>query len=491
MKQHAHRVVIVGGGAGGLELAARLGRQFGPKHIFLVDEASTHVWKPSLHEVAAGTLDIHREGLSYFVLARQCGFTFVHGSMEALDRGAREVKLQPVTDTTGAEVFPARSLEYDTLVLAIGSKSNFFGTPGAPEHAIALDSTQQAEHFRISLLRELATLNGKKAARRAETSDGTSPQAAPGDGNMMAEDGVSTAPTDMVTQAGSTATGGTDMAPARGTVDERSGTALDIAIVGGGATGVELAAELVEAMDGLAYYGIDELIPTRDVKITLIEGADRILSALPEKLSIKAQRLLHEKGIAVRTSVRVAHVYPDRVVDSEGREYAADLCVWAAGIEAPAILTELGLQTNRRNQVVVNGRLQSSDPHILAFGDCAEAPWEGKDQPLPAKAQVANQQAAYLHEVLSARIKGHAEPSASFRFRDYGSLVSVGHSEGVGSLMGSLSGKSWFVEGLMARLMYMSLHLRHHMAVLGALPTVSIALGRLLLRRGTPRVKLH
>ena len=477
MGQHAHRVVIVGGGAGGLELAARLGRQFGPKHIFLIDEADAHVWKPSLHEVAAGTLDIHREGLSYFVLARQCGFTFVLGSMKAVDRDARQVELRPVTDAAGAEVFPARNIKYDTLVVAIGSKSNFFGTPGAPEHAIALDSTEQAEHFRISLLRALAGLNGRKAAMSNGMETGMATKHGDIAGRRIPAEHVNIA--------------GQGTAAEEHDVAARHDDSLNIAIVGGGATGVELAAELVEAMAGLAYYGIDALVPSRDVNITLIEGADRILSALPEKLSVKAQRLLHEKGITVKTSVRVAEVYPDRVVDSDGHEYAADLCVWAAGIEAPAILTELGLTTNRRNQIVVDGRLQSSDPHILAFGDCAEAPWEGKDQPLPAKAQVANQQAAYLHDVLSARIKGQAEPTTPFRFRDYGSLVSVGHSEGVGSLMGSLSGKSWFVEGLMARLMYMSLHLRHHMAVLGALPTASIALGRLLLRRGTPRVKLH
>lgn len=430
MTQNAHRIVIVGGGAGGLELAARLGRQFGRKHVVLIDQAESHIWKPSLHEVAAGTLDIHREGLSYFMLARQCGFTFVHGAMRGLDREARLVRLAAVHDSSGEEVFPPRSVDYDTLVLAIGSKSNFFGTPGAPEYAIALDSTAQAEHFRQRLLRALARLNGKEDT-------------------------------------------------------------LHIAIVGGGATGVELAAELVEALNRLADYGLGDLDPARDVKISLIEGADRILSALPEKLSARARQLLHERGVTVKTSVRVASVQPGSLTDSEGRRHAADLCVWAAGIEAPAILSELGLDTNRHHQVVVDGRLQTCDPHILAFGDCAEAPWEGQNRPLPAKAQVANQQAAFLYDILRARIMGRPEPTPTFRFRDYGSLVSVGHSEGVGSLMGVLSGKNWFVEGLVARLMYMSLHLRHHMAVLGVLQTAALALGRLLLKRGAPRVKLH
>ena len=463
MKQQAHHVVIVGGGAGGLELAARLGRQFGPKHIVLIDTVDSHVWKPSLHEVAAGTLDTHREGMSYFLLARQCGFTFVHGSMNGVDRDAMRVMLAPVHSPTGEEIFPSRSVTYDTLVLAIGSKSNFFGTPGAPEYAIALDSTAQAEHFRKLLLRELAMLNGRRALTKITT----------GASILAHSDTPHDATADVQNQ--------------RSKPDD----ILHIAIVGGGATGVELAAELVEALASLVYYGMGELEPARDVKISLIEGADRILSALPEKLSAKAQKLLHERGVTVKTAVRVAGVQPGCLIDNEGRRYAADLCVWAAGIEAPAILSELGLTTNRHHQIVVDGRLQSSNPQIFAFGDCAEAPWEGQNRPLPAKAQVASQQAVFLYDRLRTRIKGQPEKDKTFRFRDYGSLVSVGHSEGVGSLMGVLSGKNWFVEGLLARLMYMSLHLRHHMAVLGVWQTAALALGRLLLRRGTPRVKLH
>ncbi|MGB3289817.1 MAG: NAD(P)/FAD-dependent oxidoreductase [Burkholderiaceae bacterium] len=439
MTEHAHRVVIVGGGAGGLELAAKLGRKFGPDHVWLVDKVEGHIWKPSLHEVAAGTLDIHREGLSYFMLAKDCGFTFIFGELESLDRQGRRLGLKPVLSaSTGEEIFPARSIGYDTLVLAVGSKSNFFGTPGAAEFAIALDSTDQAERFRQRLLHQLVTADRRKSAE--------------------------------------------------------PGYALDIAIVGGGATGVELAAELLEACADAAFYGLNTLKPGTDIRITLLEGSTRILSALPEKMSAAAQQLLVDRGVAVKTSVRVAQVEKDALVDSEGRRYPVDLCVWAAGIEAPAFLGELGLEVNRIRQIVVDAGLRSSDPDIYALGDCAQASWLGQEGQLalPARAQVAHQQASFLLETMARRIKGAAGPEAPvFRFRDYGSLVSVGHSRGVGSLMGVLSGKSWFVEGLLARLMYMSLHLMHHLAVLGPLRTGSLALGRLLTKRGAPRVKLH
>lgn len=434
MNDQAHKVVIVGGGAGGLELAAKLGRKYGPAHVMLVDKDGGHIWKPSLHEVAAGTLDIHREGLSYFMLAKDCGFTFFYGEVQAIDREARQLKLKPVF-SDAQEVFPARDISYDTLVMAVGSKSNFFGTPGAAEFAIALDSTAEAERFRLRLLHELVQASRRKSAEP----------------------------------------------------DYK----LNIGIVGGGATGVELAAELLEACADASFYGLNDLNPATDIRITLLEGSSRILSALPEKLSAAAQELLESRGVLVRTSVRVAKVQADALIDSEGNRYPAALSVWAAGIEAPAWLSGLGLEVNRNNQLIVDGSLRSADPAIYALGDCAQAPWLGEDRALPARAQVAHQQAGFLMDTLRERIVGTPPAERAFRFRDYGSLISVGHSRGVGSLMGVLSGKSWFVEGLLARLMYMSLHLMHHLAVLGPVRTGTLAIGRLFMKRAAPRVKLH
>jgi len=432
MDERAHKVVIVGGGAGGLELASKLGRRFGPGRVFLVDSSPDHIWKPSLHEVAAGTLDIHREGLSYAMMAKDSGFTFIYGALKGVDRASRTIRLDAVMDEQH-EIFPARDIAYDTLVLAVGSRSNFFGTPGAREYAVALDSTEQAEHFRKLFLRKLVIAN-----------NGTQPP-----------------------------------------------EPLKIAIVGGGATGVELAAELVEASKNIRYYGLERLDPAHSIRITLLEGAGRILSALPPKMSDAAQHLLQERGIDVKTSVRVASVQEGGLTDVQGRHYPCDICVWAAGIEAPPFLAELGLSVNRLNQVVVDRMLRTDDPNIFAIGDCAQAPWDKEGEYLPARAQVAHQQADFLIPILRDRIEGKEPSQAAFRFKDYGSLVSVGHTRGVGSLMGVLSGKSWFVEGLVARMMYMSLHLMHHLAVLGVVRTFVMAVGRLLLKRSAPRVKLH
>lgn len=432
-----HNVLIIGGGAGGLELAARLGRRFGPEHVCLVDRDDTHIWKPSLHEVASGTLDIHREGLSYMMLAKERNFTFVPGNVSSIDRDRQRVVVDPYYSGQGQLVFDARELHYDTLIVAVGSKSNFFNTPGADQYAIALDSTAEAERFRQQLLHELALM-----ARAREQNAESDP-------------------------------------------------VLHIGIVGGGATGVELAAELLEAVDSLLFYGSHNIDPEKNLKITLFEGSNRILSALPARMSAAAHKLLLDRGVDVRTSVRVDRIDADALIDDKGNRFPVSLCVWAAGIQAPAFLKQLDLETNAINQLVVDACLRTQDPAIFAMGDCAQAPWVGQQGHLPARAQVAHQQARYLYDIIAARITGAVAPAGPFKFKDYGSLVAVGHSRGVGSLMGVLAGKSWFVEGLLARTMYMSLHLMHHMAVLGFWRTMSLALGRLLLKRSTPRVKLH
>ncbi|ARP85244.1 NAD(P)/FAD-dependent oxidoreductase [Bordetella genomosp. 9] len=430
----AHRVVIVGGGAGGLELAARLGRAHGPAHVTLVDERPFHIWKPSLHEAAAGTLDIHQEGLSYLMLAHLCHFSFVLGRMQRVDRANRMVGVQPVVDASGKAIIPERALPYDTLVLAVGSVANFYNTPGAAEHAITLDSTDNAEEFRLTLLKAMVQVD------QAKVHDPTA--------------------------------------------------RLNIVIVGGGATGVELAVELHEASHVVGAYGLPSFQPERDLTITLIEGASRILAPLPERLSRAAAQRLAELGIKVHTGRRVAEVTANSVKTDDGAVFDAHLCLWAAGIQGPPILRGLQLPMNRIGQLEVNDRLETQDPRILAFGDCAAAPWTGHGT-VPARAQAAHQQAAYLARKIGARIRQQPEPATGYVYKDYGSLVSLGQGAGVGSLMGKLAGRGLFVSGTLARFMYMSLHLMHHRALLGLWRTACLALGRVLLRRTRPRVKLH
>ena len=428
-------IVIVGGGAGGLELASKLGRKLGSTRVMLVDSRLTHIWKPSLHEVAAGTLDANQEGLSYQMLAHDNGFSFVFGPLTGLDAAAKTIAVGAVHSGEGEEILPARSIAFASLVIAVGSTSNYFGVPGAREHTISLNATEDAERFRLRLLTQLAKADRRKAA------------------------------------------GG----------DAR----VDVVIIGAGATGVELAAELHEATGVYAAYGFQHLAPRQDVRITLLEGAPRILAPLTERVSQAAHKLLEQRGVKVVTNCRVTQIGPDHLTDKEGNLYPSSLCVWAAGIRAPEFLGTLGLPVNKNGQIEVDGTLQVQGVEgIFAFGDCA-ACVDPDGKMVPPRAQAAHQQAAYLVRRFIRTASGKAAPSEPYDYVDYGSLVSVGHRSSVGSLMGSLTGLNLFVDGFFARMMYVSLHLMHHAAVLGALKTGVLALARFLIRRSSPLVKLH
>jgi NADH dehydrogenase len=426
----------VGGGAGGLELACKLGRKLGPQAVTLVDSRLYHIWKPSLHEVAAGTLDVHQEGLSYQMLAHDNGFTFVYGPMLALDAAQRQLTVGAIFtgDARQEQVLPERRIGFDSLVLAVGSTSNYFGVPGAAEHTISLNATEDAERFRLTLLRLLTMAELKKSAQ--------------------AEAGV------------------------------------DVVIIGGGATGVELAAELREASGVYAAYGFHQLQAERDVRITLLEGAPRILAPLPEKVSAAALKLLRERAVTVVTDTRVTAISSAQVSAGD-QVYPAQLVVWAAGIKAPDFLKQLGLPTVKSGQLDVGGDLAVKGCQgIYALGDCAACP--GPDGKLvPPRAQAAHQQADYLLETFMRAHRGRSPQTKPYIYRDYGSLVSFGQTSSVGSLMGSLKGLSWFVDGFVARMMYASLHLMHHQAVLGTVRTGVLAVARFLIKRSTPLVKLH
>ena len=145
-----HRITIVGGGAGGLELAVRLGKKLGRKKkalITLVDASRTHLWKPLLHQVAAGTLDSHADEREYFALARSNGFEFRLGRMDGLNRDKKEIYLEATIDENGEELLPRQALAYDSLVIALGSQTNDFGTKGARENCIMLDSLTAENAF--------------------------------------------------------------------------------------------------------------------------------------------------------------------------------------------------------------------------------------------------------------------------------------------------------------------------------------------------------
>jgi NADH dehydrogenase len=220
-----------------------------------------------------------------------------------------------------------------------------------------------------------------------------------------------------------------------------------------------------------------------------------VLPALPPRLSQATEDLLRQLGVDVCTNAKVAEVQAGGVRLTDGRLLPAELVVWAAGVKAPDFLKDIaGLETNRINQLVVKPTLQTSrDDNVFALGDCAACAWpqanQGQGGFVPPRAQAAHQQALHMVKQIRRRLAG--KPLLDYRYRDFGSLVSLGEFSTVGNMMGGLIGGSLMVEGLFARLMYLSLYKMHELALHG-LPKVALdTLARLIVRRTEPHVKLH
>jgi len=435
--ENLHHIVVVGGGAGGLELATRLGNKLGKKRkarVTLVDAGLTHVWKPLLHEVASGSLDANANEINYRAHARKHHYEFQLGRMSGLDREAKQLVIAAFHDQDGAEVVPERRIRYDTLVIAVGSTANDFGTPGAQDHCLFLDSLSQARRFHNLMLNAFLRKNHEALQGENHT--------------------------------------------------------LNISIIGAGATGVELAAELRLASRELPVYGMNHL-QASDVSITVIEAADRILPALPARLSAAANRELEHQHIKVLTGQPVSEVRDASIVMQDGSELPSEMTIWAAGIKAPAFLADLdGLEANKSNQLVVEQTLQTTrDDSVFALGDCAACPQPDTDRPVPPRAQAAHQQADALFKTLRNRITGG--DAVPFVYNDHGSLINFSHYTTVGNLMGNLAGRSMYIEGKVARLFYVSLYRMHQVALHGPIRTGIIWLMDKISRAMQPRLKLH
>ena len=431
------QIVVVGGGAGGLELVTRLGRKFGRKHhdIILVERNRTHIWKPLLHEVAAGSLDANLDEVGYRSHCHRWGYRFFLGSLESVDREAGEVIIAPRIDEDGSELIGQHRIRYDYLVLATGSVTNDFGTKGARENCVFLDDRAAADRFRYKLLDHCLRVS------RAMTSD---PKA-----------------------------------------DAR----VRVSIVGAGATGVELAAELYNAASALGFYGL-EVFDEKRLEVTLVEAGPRILPALPERLAAAAHGELEALGVRVLTGTRVTEVIKGGVVTTT-ETIPADLMVWAAGVRGADGMASIGgLETTPNHQLVVCPTLQTTrDDRIYALGDCASCRLEGEERPIPPRAQAAHQMADTIYHNLIRAMAGKEQ--RPFVYRDHGSLVSLSRYSTVGSLMGNLVGGRMAIEGRLARLVYASLYRMHLIAIHGWIKGMALILVGHVNQIVRPKLKLH
>lgn len=427
------KIVIIGGGAGGLELATQLGRGLGRKNkaeVTLIDRNRAHIWKPLLHEVATGSLDMSTDGVVYHAHAAKHGYDFQLGEFCHLDTDNKLITLAPSFDSEGEPVLPERKLPYDILVVAIGSVSNDFGTPGVAEHCYFLDSHQQAERFHHGLLNNFVRINQ---------------QDSPG--------------------------------------------VLNISIVGGGATGVELSAELHHVTGMLKSYGMPKMT-SNQLKINLIEAGPRILPALPDRISASARKELVSLGVDVKEHVKVQSANEHGFVTSEGETIAADMMIWAAGVKAPDFITRMDIfETTRANQIIVQPDLLAKGfDDIYVIGDCCGCQQEDGSW-VPPRAQSAHQMASLVKRNILLKLKGEA--GKAYKYKDHGSLVNLSRYSTVGSLMGNLTQSSMFIEGRIARIVYISLYRMHQIAIHGWAKALLVIGAEKISKVIRPKMKLH
>ncbi|RUL78823.1 NAD(P)/FAD-dependent oxidoreductase [Dyella choica] len=430
MKQPT-RIVIAGGGIAGILLATKLGDQLGrtgDATVTLIDRSPTHIWKPMLHTIAAGTRNVNQQSVIYLAHARRHGFTYQPGEMCGLDRERREVQLAAINTQEGNLLIEPRAVPYDVLLLCLGSRANDFGTPGVRQHCHLIDSQQQAETFNVAL---------RERALRCAIKD----------------------------------------------------EQLRIAIVGAGATGVELSAELSRLFEIAAGYR-DSTIRER-MSLTILEAGPRVLAAFPPEISSASQQRLEDIGFRVLTSTSVSSAEPGGFRYGDGKLAEADLMVWAAGVKAPDFMKQLGgLETNRANQVVVSGTLQAlHDESIFALGDCAALTPEGAQRPLPPTAQVATEQAEHLALHLPDWLR-YNRPVPCFQFQDFGSLVSLSDYDAFGRLgrVGFFPGG--LIRGRLAQLSHVMLYRRHQLALHGLGRATLLWMAEQINRLAQPGIRL-
>ncbi|MCP4595855.1 NAD(P)/FAD-dependent oxidoreductase [Neptuniibacter sp.] len=427
-----HKILVIGGGAGGLELVTQLGHRYRKDPnvtVTLVDQKRSHIWKPLLHEVATGSLDPSTDAVIYHAHAVKHHYEFQLGQFCGLSADKKQITLAETLDESGQQVLPERHLDYDTLVMAIGSVSNDFNTPGVSDHCFFLDTAKQAERFHNALINNFMRIN------------------------------------------------------------QRDSGVLNIAIVGAGATGVELSAELYNVTDMLKSYGLQNMTSDQ-LKVKLIEAGPRILPALPGRISASARKELSDLGVEVRENTMIQSANEDGFITSEDELIEADMMIWAAGVKAPDFLADLyQFELTRSNQVLVKPTLQSSNnDDIFVIGDCCacalpDGSW------VPPRAQSAHQMASLAKQNIINQLQG--KPLKDFQYKDHGSLVNLSRYSTVGSLMGNLTKNSMFIEGKIARIVYISLYRMHQIAIHGFFKAMLVFVAEKVSKVVRPKMKLH
>jgi NADH:ubiquinone reductase (H+-translocating) len=388
-----HRVLILGGGFSGLNAAQKL--KHAPVEVTLIDRRNFHLFQPLLYQVATGSLSPGEIAAPLRgILSRQKNTQVLMGEAVDIDPDAKRVILRD-----GA------AFEYDSLIVATGSKTSYYGNEGWRDWAPSLKTVEEATVIRHKILSafEHAERAGSEAEARAW---------------------------------------------------------LTFVIVGAGATGLELAGALAEIANETLRHDFRRINPT-EARIIIVEGGDRVLTAYPPDLSAKAQKLVEKLGVEVRKGVMVTDVDETGVTYKQGNvvgKFAAKTVLWAGGVVVTAFGRKLAerthAETDKTGRIKVNPDLTVPNyPDIFVTGDLATV--KGKDgKPLPGVAQVAIQGGAYVAGAIRKRLEGKKD-IAPFHYFDKGDMAVIGRASAVANIFGL------HVSGLPAWLIWLFIHLMY------------------------------
>jgi NADH dehydrogenase len=399
MTEDRHRVVVVGGGFGGLQAVRKLRRA--PVDVTLVDRQNYHLFQPLFYQVATGALSAAEIAPPLrAVLRRQANARVLLAEVTGFDLERQQVVLEHLPNGRGQE-----RLDYDTLVVAAGSHYSYFGHDEWEAYAPELKSLDGAWAIRTRIL-------GAFEAAEAEPDD------------------------------------------------ERRRGWLTFVVVGGGPTGVEMAGQIAElAREGLRrdFRAVD----TRSARVFLVEAVDRVLPSFPPSLSHKAERALEKLGVTVLRGHSVVDIRPDSVAIRPGEgaivDVPAQTIVWAAGVRASPLAAALGAaagaEVDRAGRLAVTPELTvPGHPEVFAIGDMVTVlQSDGSSVPFPGVSPVAMQQGRHVARAIRTRL--HGRTKGPFRYFDKGNLATIGRLKAVADLRGIR------LSGFLAWLVWLVVHL--------------------------------
>lgn len=424
------KIIVVGGGVAGLELANKLGDTLGSKNkatITLIDCNLSHIWKPLLHKIATGSIDSDLESISYLEQAKKHNFNFKLGKLKNIDKKNKQITLSEIRDKKRNILIQEEKIKFDILVLAIGSITNDFEIKGVSENCFFLNNIKQANLLYRKML------------------------------NLF--------------------------------IYKKNKEKIKITIVGGGPTGVELSSEIFNMLQKLEYYKFKNL-SKKNISITLIEGEKRILPGISKKISKTIYKKLKKIGVSIKTKTFIKYVNQNKLETQSKEIIDSNIIIWTAGIKTPDYMKKIGkLETNKFNQLIIKNTLQTTlNDYIFAIGDCASY-IDDKGNHIPARAQSAHQMATLCYKNIILLNK--SKKLKKYKYKDHGYLISLSKFKTIGQINKFLFYKKIAIKGKIAKLIYLSLYRIHLIKIYGYFKTILLILISIFNKKIRSKIKIY